>query len=72
MRRRYNFRREKKKLITFFSLMIFFAVMTLLGGILVMRHDYHTLYSLIPAIPTVVFLFLCKRTRKRIERHERD
>lgn len=72
MRRGYNFRREKKKLTAFFFLMIFFAIMTFLGGILVMRHDYHTLYSLIPAMITIVFLILCKRTRKRIERHERD
>ncbi len=70
MGKEYDSKREKRKLIVFFILMILFSVLTLIGGILVIRCYYHSLYSLFPALSTLIFLFLCKRTRKKIQKHE--
>ena len=70
LRKEYDYDKEKKKLTLFFLLMILFAIATVLGGIMVIRMGYNSLYSVIPALITLTFSSLCKQVRKRIQRRE--
>ncbi len=64
--------RKKIYLWVFFSFMSFFGALTFCGGLFVVYRYYNTLFSVVPALLALVFLFLCRSTRKSLQREEQD
>ncbi len=61
-------KQDKILLWVFFSLMVFFGIATFVGGVLVLYHNFNTLFAVVPAVPALVSWFLCRHLRVKLQR----
>ncbi len=60
-------KQDKIQLWVFFSLMVFFGIATFVGGVLVLYHNFNTLFAVVPAVPALVSWVLCRCWRVKLQ-----